>query len=131
QNLLRRIQIEDESVQDGIFGSLDFNFGNRVLAYLVNLLIEGLNGFNGGATLGAHDQSQAAGMVKSAADSAADGVGQPFGGADTLHQPRGESATESLVENSDCIVVGIVPPDADAYHADGALVDVFFLDQVV
>src|SRR6266567_8566422 len=70
-------------------------------------------------------------MVESAADPATHRVGQAFGGADALHQSRGKTAAESFIEDSNRIVIGIVPPDAESHHADRALVDVFFLNQVV
>ena len=42
QNLVGRIEIEDETVQDGILGALDLGFGNRMLGYIVDLFVEGL-----------------------------------------------------------------------------------------
>ena len=64
QNLFRRIQIEDEAVQDGILGSLDLRFRNWILGDTVNLLIQRLNRFDRAAALGPHLQSQSAEMVK-------------------------------------------------------------------
>src|SRR6266436_1341415 len=102
-----------------------------MLSQVVDLFIERQDGFDCGRALRSHGQTQDAGMIESTSDSAPDVIGQPLRGADALHEARGKPAAKGFIEDSNRIVVGIVPPNTEPHHVDGTLVDVFFLDLVV
>jgi hypothetical protein len=46
ENFVGRVEAEDERVEDGVFGVLDFFVGDGVLGEVVDIFIGGLNGFN-------------------------------------------------------------------------------------
>src|ERR1700730_5420909 len=97
----------------------------------MDLLVESLDRFHGGGTLRSHGQAQDATMIEGTSDAATDRIRQPFCGTNALYQARRKPTAESLIEDSNRIVIGIVTPDAETHHVDRALVDVFLLDQVV
>ena len=65
------------AVQDGILGQLDFGRGNGMLGHIVDLLVQGLDGFQRGGAFRSHGQAHHAGMIEGGSNAAADGVGQP------------------------------------------------------
>src|ERR1700722_18413410 len=100
--------MKDERVQDCILRVLDFVFRNGMLSDIVDIFVKRLNGFNCALTLCAHHELQESGMSEIGTDASAYVVGQTALGADVIEQTGRESATERIVKDGDCVVVGIV-----------------------
>ena len=131
QNFVRRIEIENEGIEDGILGALDFVFCNGLLLQFVEIVVERLNRFHRAFALGAQHETADAGMIESGANAAADGVGQSQPGTNVLDQAGRETAAHHFVEHFNGEVVGIVAIGARRNHAHVRLVDIFFCRQVV
>ena len=131
ENLVRRVETEDERVENGVFGTLDFVVGDGLLRQIVDVFSGSLNGFDGALTLGADRHLQDAGMAEVGADASTDAVSQAALGTDVIEQARREAAAERFVENADGVIVGIVAGGTERHHVDGALVHIVFRDEVV
>ena len=88
ENLVGRIEAEDEGVEDGIFGALNFVVGDGLLGEIVDVISGGLNGFNGTLTFGSNRNLQDASVAEVGSDAAADAVGQSALGADIVEEAR-------------------------------------------
>src|SRR5579859_5710109 len=68
EDLVGRVEAEDERIEDGVFRALDLVVSNGLLGEIVNVLINSLNGFDGALALGSHGNAQNAGMPEIRAD---------------------------------------------------------------
>ena len=131
KNFVGRIEAEDERVQDGILGALDFFVRNRVRLQVVDVCYR------------APESTQS--WLRSwcpwpVADSR-DGRSRlrcrhrrsrpDRAWCECLEQAGRKASAERLIENADGIVVGIVARGAQLHHVNVALVHIFFRNQVV
>ncbi len=113
ENFVGRVEAEDEGVEDGVFGALDFVVGDGMFGEIVDVFAGGLNRFDRASALGADRNLQNAGMAEVGANASADAVGQAALGANVVEQARREAAAEGFVEHADGVVVGIVARGAE------------------
>src|SRR5580698_8249335 len=131
RKLVGRVETEDESVEDGVFGALDFFVREGLFGQVVDLFIHRLDRFDRALALGADEELQNAGMPEVGADAASDFVGETALGAEIVEQARGHSSAKRFIEHGDGVVVGIVARGAQRDHADAALVYIVFGNEVI
>ena len=131
QNLVGRVEAEDEGVQDLIFGVFDFVLGDRIFGKILDIFFDCLHGLDRALTLRGHRDLCDAGMPEVRANPSAHAVGEAALCANVIKEPRGEAAAEGLIEHADGVVVRIVALDSERDQVDAALVHVFFSHQVL
>ncbi len=125
------VEIEDEGIEDGILGAMDFLVGERIFREAVNIFEQCLDSFDRGGTFRAHHNADQSVVVERCAHAATDSVCQATLRADISEEARGETTPEGLIEDGDGVVVGVVALGAELDHVDIALVDVFLVDQEI
>src|SRR5437867_3660742 len=86
QDLLLGVEFEDEGVQDGVLGFLQFFRLYRTMNQAVDLFLHGFNARGGASALSAHVEVSDAGMIESRTYAAANVVGEPLAGANADKQ---------------------------------------------
>ena len=86
KDFIRRIKVEDERIEDRVFRPCDLRVRDRLLAQIVDLSVERLNGLDRGQTLGSHGELQNSRMIEVGSNSSAYAIRQSFRSANTLHQ---------------------------------------------
>src|SRR5579871_2524676 len=131
QNLVGRVEPENECIEDRVLRLLDFDIGNGLAGEIVDVFIQSFDGFDRALALGSDDEALHAGMAEIGTDAAAHFIGKAATSADVVEQPRRKTAAEGLVENGNRVEVGIVARGAERHHPDIALIYVFFGNEVV
>ena len=111
QGLGRRIEVEYEAVQAGLFGRLQLLAGHLGGANPVDLLAHHPNRFRGGSGFRAPADLEQARMVVCGSPFRADAVGVTELGADALEKAARKASAQDIGHDFECGVV-LVPQDA-------------------
>src|SRR5579862_3922955 len=74
QDLFWGVEVEDEGIENRIFGPLDLVFGDGVGLQIINLLVQRLHRLDRALALGSHRNSLDAWVIESASNAPANGI---------------------------------------------------------
>src|SRR5207247_11405388 len=105
QDLFWCIKIEDEGIQDRVFGLLNFRLRNRLLRQVIDLLIHRLNGFHCALAFRPYWEAQNSRMVEGCPNSASYRMRQTLLRTNVSKESWRKPSTKCFLERCSVIVM--------------------------